>query len=134
MSTRATILLNYKAGNTIQLYHHCDGYPEYMGKLLETFCNTAYFMRFGSSVDTAMYNLLKMEKHFEFEKMGVRHGDIEYIWYVTLTEDGFDVSYTELNPEFDQLRNIENDDEYSEKIEKLFDKILSAKSGKVVYA
>lgn len=134
MSTRATILLNYQAGNTIQLYHHCDGYPEYMGKLLENFCNTAFFMRYGTSVDTAMFNLLKMEKHFEFEKMGVKHTDIEYIWYVKLTEDGYDISYTEINPKFDKIRDIEDDEVYSSKLEELFTDVYTAKSGEKIYA
>jgi hypothetical protein len=123
MSTRATIILTYQAGNTIQMYHHCDGYPEYMGKLLESFCKTAFFMRYGSGVDTAMYNLLKMEKHFEIEERGFCHGDIEYIWYVTLREDGFDVSYTDLRNEFDTIF-------IDDKIEKL----LKEKSGKTIYA
>lgn len=134
MSTRATILLTYQAGNTIQMYHHCDGYPEYMGKLLESFCNTAYFMRYGKGVDNAMYELLKMEKHFEIEKEGIRHADIEYIWYVKLSEEGYDISYTEINPEFDKIRDIENDDEYEKKYLELFNNILSARSGKKVYA
>ena len=124
MSTRATIKLTYKAGNTIQMYHHCDGYPEYMGKLLENFCNTAYFMRYGTGVDNAMYNLLKMEKHFEIEERGLCHGDIEYIWYVTLREDGFDVSYTDIRKEFN---NILYDDP-------ILEKLLKEKTGKTIYA
>jgi hypothetical protein len=134
MSTRATILITYKAGNTVQLYHHCDGYPEYMGKLLDTFCNTAYFMRYGTGIDEAFYNLLKMEKHFEFEKAGLRHADIEYCWYVKLMEDGYDISYTEINPKFDQISEIENDEEREQKYIELFDEILSASSGEKLYA
>ena len=134
MSTRATILLTYKAGNTIQLYHHCDGYPEYMGKLLESFCSTAYFMRYGSNVDEAMYKLLKMEKHFEFEDTGLRHSDIEYVWYVKLEEDGFEVSYTEVNPELEEIYTIKDDDEFYKKHIEILDNLLSAKKGKVVYA
>ena len=134
MSTRATIKLTYQAGNTIQLYHHCDGYPEYMGKLLESFCNTAFFMRYGTSVDTAMYNLLKMEKHFEFEDTGLRHSDIEYVWYVKLEEDGFEVSYTEVTPELEEIYTIKDDDEFYKKHIEILDNLLSAKKGKVVYA
>ena len=134
MSTRATIKLTYQAGNTIQLYHHCDGYPEYMGKLLENFCNTAFFMRYGTGVDSAMYNLLKMEKHFEFEKDGIRHTDIEYIWYVKLEKDGYEISYTEINPKFDKLFEIENQDEYTEKVDKMFDDLLNSARGEKLYA
>ena len=134
MSTRATIILTYQAGNSVQLYHHCDGYPEYMGKLLESFCNTAFFMRYGTSVDTAMYNLLKMEKHFEFEKDGIRHADIEYIWYVKLTDDWYDISYTEVNPKFDKIAEIEDDEEYTRKFDELFDGILAANNGEKLYA
>lgn len=134
MSTRATIKLTYQAGNTIQLYHHCDGYPEYMGKLLENFCNTAFFMRYGTGVDNAMYNLLKMEKHFEIEKEGTRHADIEYIWYVKLEKDGYDISYTEINHQFDKLEEIEDDTEYETKYVEIFDGILNATSGEKLYA
>ena len=133
MSTRATIKLTYKAGNTIQLYHHCDGYPEYMGKLLESFCSTAYFMRYGNNVDDVMYKLLKMEKHFEFEDNGIRHTDVEYVWYVTLTEDGFDVSYTEVNPKKDEIMEL-SDDEYCKKVTEIYKALLEAKSGEVTYA
>ena len=104
MSTRATIKLTYKAGNTIQMYHHCDGYPEYM------------------------------EKHFELEKEGTRHTDIEYIWYVKLTDDGYDISYTEVNPKFDKIAEIEDDEEYTKKFDELFDGILAAKNGEKLYA
>ena len=134
MSTRATIKLTYQAGNTIQLYHHSDGYPEYMGKLLESFCNTAFFMRYGMSVDTAMYNLLKMEKHFEFEKDGIRHADIEYVWYVKLEKDGYEISYTETYPKFDKISEIENQDEYTEKFDRLFDDLLTSSKGEKLYA
>ena len=134
MSTRATILLTYKAGNTIQLYHHCDGYPEYMGKLLESFCSTAYFMRYGNNVDEVMYKLLKMEKHFEFEDTGIRHTDIEYVWYVKLEEDGFEVSYTEVNPELEEIYTIKDDEEFCKKHAEILDNLLSARKGKVVYA
>lgn len=131
MSTRATILVNYKAGNTIQLYHHTDGYPEYMGKMLETFCSAAYFL--AGDNDTNFYNLLKMEKHFEIEQKGTRHGDIEYIQYVTLTEEGYEVSYTELNPLFNKVYEIKDDEKFEAERLKLFDQILNAKKGQKIY-
>lgn len=134
MSTRATIKITYQAGNTIQLYHHCDGYPEYMGVLLESFCKTAFFMRYGTGVDTAFYNLLKMEKHFEFEKEDVWHSDIEYIWFVKLTKDGYDISYTEVNPKTDKIRDIEDSEVYTEKLHEIFKEIYSATSGETLYA
>ena len=134
MSTRATIMVTYQAGNTVQLYHHCDGYPEYMGKLLDSFCNTAYFLRYGNSVDNAFYNLLKMEKHFEFEQGEIIHSDIEYIWYVKLENDGFEITYTEVNPEFDEIMEIENQDEYTEKSRAKFKELYTAQKGKVLYA
>ena len=134
MSTRATIKLTYQAGNTIQLYHHCDGYPEYMGKLLESFCNTAFFMKYSAGIDTAMYNLLKMEKHFEFEDDKIRHGDIEYIWYVKLEEDGYEITYTEINPKFDELMKIQNQDEYEQKEKELMEKLYTSTKGEKLYA
>lgn len=105
-----------------------------MGKLLESFCETAFFMRFGTSVDTAMYNLLKMEKHFEFEKDGIRHADIEYIWYVKLEKDGYDISYTEINHQYDKLEEIEDETECEAKYIEIFDSILNATKGEKHYA
>lgn len=134
MSTRATIILTYQAGNTIQMYHHHDGYPEYMGKLLENFCNTAFFMRYGTGVDNAMYNLLKMEKGFEIEERGLRHTDVEYVWYVKLTKEGYEISYTEVNPKYDKISEIEDNEEFSEKVCQLFDSLLSSDKGEELYA
>ena len=106
--TRATILLTYPSGNTVQLYHNSDGYPEFMGKLLESFCNTAFFVRYGgTSIDNAMNDLLKMEKDFEFEEVGFQHQDVEYTWYVTLSKDGYEISYVKNS----LWGNVENEQE-----------------------
>lgn len=84
MSTRATILVTDLSGKTTQYYHHHDGYPEYMGKVLDSFCR-----------ETKNLNkLLETKKDFEVEKKGFVHTDIEYCWYVKVTEKGFKVSYT----------------------------------------
>lgn len=135
MSTRATIMITYEAGNTIQLYHHHDGYPEYMGKMLETFANAAHFCKYGNGgIDGAFYNMLKMEKGFEFEKRGIIHTDVEYFWYVTLSEDGYDITYTSVNPLKDPLYAIENDDEYCDKVDELYKKLIAANKGTELYA
>lgn len=128
MSTRATIIVTYDAGNSIQLYHHSDGYPEYMGEMLASFMNAVSFI---SDSDKAMYDLLKAEKHFEFEKKGVRHTDIEYIWYVNMP-DGT-VSYTEMDNVFDSIVDIKDDDEYYDKWAKIFNELLNSKNGKIKY-
>lgn len=128
MSTRATIILTYEVGNSVQLYHHTDGYPEYMGEMLSAFLKTVFFL---PNSDSSMYNLLKAEKHFEFEKSGIRHGDIEYIWYLNL-KDGT-VSYTKTDPLFDKVYSIKDENEFEKEYVKLFDEILNAKNGEIKY-
>ena len=40
MSTRAHIVKKLKDGKYIGIYHHSDGYPEYLGELLLTYYDT----------------------------------------------------------------------------------------------
>jgi len=40
MGTRARIGLELKNGNILSVYHHWDGYPEWLGRILTTHYNT----------------------------------------------------------------------------------------------
>ena len=40
MSTRARIGLELKNGSVLSVYHHWDGYPEWLGRILNTHYNT----------------------------------------------------------------------------------------------
>jgi hypothetical protein len=40
MSTRSRIGLELKNGSIISVYHHWDGYPEWLGRILKTHYNT----------------------------------------------------------------------------------------------
>jgi len=40
MSTRARIGLELKNGSILSVYHHWDGYPEWLGRILNTHYNT----------------------------------------------------------------------------------------------
>jgi len=40
MATRSRIGLKLKNGNILSVYHHWDGYPEWLGKILTTHYNT----------------------------------------------------------------------------------------------
>jgi len=40
MATRSRIGLELKNGNILSVYHHWDGYPEWLGKILTTHYNT----------------------------------------------------------------------------------------------
>lgn len=100
MSTRATIIVENSKNERKQYYHHTDGYPEYMGCCLGSFLGTAECL-FSTceEVEKKFLSLLEEEGHFELEELGDVHIDIEYIWYVKLSERGESdtVSYTEIN-------------------------------------
>ena len=40
MATRARIGLELKDGSVLSVYHHWDGYPEWLGRILKTHYNT----------------------------------------------------------------------------------------------
>lgn len=97
MSTRANIVVTFNDKTIKQYYHHCDGYPEYMGVLLYSFIETCGFIQLSTRcVDALFETLLKMEGHFEDEgeERNV-HGDIEYLWFVDLVN--YELTYTHRN-------------------------------------
>lgn len=93
MSTRANIVI--KKSNTngveyVQLYHHWDGYPSYLGKELQTFCKNLYNTYMGEdglkdlSPMKVAEKLNEMDKSYEIEEKLMLHGDIEFLYVIDL--------------------------------------------------
>lgn len=87
MSTRANIVL-LELGNKIWLYHHCDGYPSYLGDLLGKYLNRVVKQTGRFATDIAN-ELIKCDSVLGtdddgFELTNDRHGDIEYLYSINL--------------------------------------------------
>ena len=113
MSTRANIVINYKNEKWSQYYHHFDGYPEVVGRML---CATKIltWLRTSFKDDAARhYELYKkvlkeVDNGFEFELetkaepyteyidnpkwCDTLHHDIEYLYTVDIQGESKDVS------------------------------------------
>jgi len=97
MSTRANIILE-EMGNHLWLYHHCDGYPSYLGKHLMEFMSTKHKKDYADIYDIA--NELFKNDDNGFELTQKRHGDIEYLYIINIEnktieciKTGFDTEY-----------------------------------------
>lgn len=84
MSTRCNIKV-FDNNHEVMLYHHCDGYPEYVGKNL--------FEKFGEKlknkdcylyVDDIVNGLIKDKEDDGYEWTTGLHGDIEYLYEIDL--------------------------------------------------
>ena len=90
MSTRATVKIMDEQ-DTFWLYHHCDGYPEGVGKTLYDYVqkNTHNAFKMAENVATDLVKLPE-DKYGNFEITGGQHGDVEYTYEITVTNEGFD--------------------------------------------
>lgn len=113
MGTRANIVVNYKNEKWSQYYHHWDGYPETVGRMLCT-ARTLTCYRSSYKDDAAQYYelykkaLKDVDEAFEFELESkaepyteyidnpkwrdTLHHDIEYLYTVDIQDEGDDVS------------------------------------------
>lgn len=98
MSTKANIMVTDLEGKTTQYYHHHDGYPTYMGKMLETFATAATFLP--ESDDEAFKKLLEMKGSFELDTDNI-HNDISYCWYVEINYNKIVISYCKVEDDDD---------------------------------
>lgn len=111
MSTRTNIFVDYE-GERIQYYHHHDGYPEGVGKMLASYLDIATYIapeRTTAGVRKQFLELLKLDKGFEREEIGL-HGDIEYLYFVKFIDNEKDViTFTKLKWEnkSEQLSKLE---------------------------
>lgn len=98
MSTRCNVLVRYNEdqGRTYahQYYHHTDGYPEGVGRVLDAYITAAQVSN--GCADVIFKMLLASEGRFEDEgyRAGL-HSDIEYLWYVDLTN--YKLTYTRIS-------------------------------------
>lgn len=78
MSTRCNIIIN-KDKERIWLYHHCDGYPEYMGCVLRDYIN-----KLDKLNPYAIFDDLIFDKAIDdgFEATIGLHFDIEYLYLI----------------------------------------------------
>ena len=102
MTTRCNVLVrynNYRCENEIirQYYHHTDGYPEGIGRVLDAFLTSAQVCgKNENNLDFIFKMLLTAEGHFEDEGYYKNlHSDIEYLWYVDLVN--CKLTYTKVN-------------------------------------
>lgn len=125
MSTRCNIWVD-DGKEPVQLYHHCDGYPEGVGEELVTavkMCLMQTHRKFNDgevTVDVAELrkNLLGLlasvvdygdKSPYEFEGNDLNiHGDIEYLYYVGLYDKGVDVRYGDDETGFPNLESFRN--------------------------
>ncbi len=98
MSTRANIELYDGVHRGVMLYHHCDGYPSWMGPELERKLKQAqagldeagypYWWdseRVGALIVKLSANESDLHKNVPtFQPCLNQHGDIEYLWRVYL--------------------------------------------------
>ena len=77
MSTRANVKITDPVGNVIWLYKHHDGYPTHTGDLLHWQFTTC------GSLQEVINNLTKNDG---FEETTMKHGDIDWCYYINLYE------------------------------------------------
>lgn len=83
MSTRANIVLQEK-GSALWLYHHCDGYPSYLGwKLMQIM--EKHKKDYSDIFDIAN-EMFKDKEDDGFEITKGQHGDIEYLYLIDIQD------------------------------------------------
>ena len=87
MSTRCNIIIRKENNpdNPIYVYHHCDGYPEGVGSELKDIISNHYTEAFinPSSIEQLLYKY-----DSQYEETDNIHGDIEYLYILTVMDDG----------------------------------------------
>lgn len=102
MSTRANIVLIEK-GHTLWLYHHCDGYPSYLGwKLMQIM--EKHKKDYSDIFDIAN-EMFKDKKDDGFEITKGQHGDIEYLYLIDIQDKRIDC----LRPDESLLKSAKYD-------------------------
>ena len=98
MSTRANILL-VEMGNHLWLYHHFDGYPEWLGKkLMEKM--EKHQKDYADIFDIAN-EMFKDKEDDGYEITKRRHGDIEYLYVINITTRTIECIKTYFSSEYD---------------------------------
>ena len=86
MSTRAEILIQGSNGYNYdyKLYHHTDGYPEYLGKFLMDKIHPLLMKSNNYKTCDIANALLKDEEDKDFELTSGLHPDIEYQYIINI--------------------------------------------------
>lgn len=92
MSTRCNLIIK-KGSQKVQLYRHCDGYPEGAGADIANMVKMDFVNdkiapeTFARTIDILEGNPLYNNYGFEYEEgIGAIHGDIEYLYTIDLNE------------------------------------------------
>ena len=102
--SKSVIIITTSTGNKSQYYRGENSSPTYLGKMLESLATSAGFMG-DITKDNHFEYLLGMEKGSVPERVGTLHGGVDYCWYVELKENGFIISYSEVDvKDFDGLK------------------------------
>lgn len=129
MSTRCNILIMEEGSKQVsQYYHHCDGYPEGVGRELAAMAlvtqvktphkyNWQLGCIFNQEMLSWMFRNLLSNTDYEYEgrfaevKYCKLHGDIEYLYVVYISPQGISVEYVPMDYTDEELfRNLESED------------------------
>lgn len=112
MSTRANILL-VEMGNHLWMYHHFDGYPSWLGKkLMEKM--EKHQKDYADIFDIAN-EMIKDKDDDGYEITRRRHGDIEYLYVINITNKTIEC----INTDDKSLLAVKYDD--TEDVKKWYD-------------
>ncbi|MDY6373964.1 MAG: hypothetical protein SPK91_06095 [Bacteroidales bacterium] len=78
MSTRATIKVVKNGETQYRIYHHCEGFPEGVGKELKEFLSNPDNYDADRLWEQGVNNGLEGDLSYEFESITFMHGDEEF--------------------------------------------------------
>lgn len=84
MSTRANIKIT-KGDKVVWLYHHCDGYPEYLGHKLADVLNS-FVVKEYTRVEDIANRLFKDQEDKGFEMSANPVNGVEFMYCINLDE------------------------------------------------
>ena len=91
MSTRCNVIIKDETkdkDDVIYVYHHCDGYPEGVGAELKYIIENCYTEAFLNRTSIAKLLCDYPSEYGPYEMTTDIHGDIEYLYVLTVLEDG----------------------------------------------
>jgi hypothetical protein len=118
MSTRANILL-VEMGNHLWMYHHWDGYSSWLGKkLMEKM--EKHQKDYADIFDIAN-ELIKDKDDDAYEITPRRHGDIEYLYVINITDRSIECIKTSFSTEYNDKNLLKVQYNETEDVKKWYD-------------
>jgi len=77
----------------LNFYHHHDGYPSYMEEDIKK--ALLYVPDF--NIDTLKKHFPEYDSEYELESLTTRHGDIEYVWHLYVSDKRAELRYVDLD-------------------------------------